>query len=100
MFHVSIKVALHQGCSLSMTEAVLGARHAVQYLTSSKPFITLAVDVQEFSERRMRQDSANRLNDFIESMRRDVAADLAAKNLGDEGCGYIAEGLAFNTRCH
>ncbi len=47
----------------------------------------------------MRQDSVNRLNDFMESMRRDVAADLAAKNLGDEGCAYIAEALAFNARC-
>lgn len=29
-----------------------------------------------------------------------ASADLSAKNLGDEGCAYVVEALAFNTACY
>lgn len=32
-------------------------------------------------------------------IRSSASADLSAKNLGEEGCQYIAEAFAFNDRC-
>ena len=35
----------------------------------------------------------------MDILRNQPSADLSAKNLGEEGCAYIAEALAFNDRC-
>jgi len=32
-------------------------------------------------------------------IRNQSSVDLSAKNLGEEGCAYVAEALAFNDRC-
>ena len=55
--------------------------------------------LQALDQRKLQKESTERLNGFMEELRNDVSAELSAKNLGDEGCAYIAEGLAFNDRC-
>ena len=46
----------------------------------------------------LQKESAARLNEMMDEIRNAPSADLAAKNLGEEGCAYIAEALAFNDR--
>ena len=46
----------------------------------------------------LQKESAARLNEMMDELRNAPSADLAAKNLGEEGCAYIAEALAFNDR--
>ena len=55
--------------------------------------------VLQFAEaKQLQRDSAARLNGFIDELRSGGKVDLSAKNLGEEGTAYIAEGLAFNDR--
>ena len=54
---------------------------------------------QALETKQLQKEAAQRLNVMIDELRNSQNADLSAKNLGDEGCGYIAEGLAFNDRC-
>ena len=55
--------------------------------------------VQALETKQLQKEAAQRLNVMIDELRNSQNADLSAKNLGDEGTGYIAEGLAFNDRC-
>lgn len=53
----------------------------------------------QFAEaKQLQRESAARLNGFIDELRSGGKVDLSAKNLGEEGTAYIAEGLAFNDR--
>lgn len=70
---------------------------------------------QVMEQRQLQKESMQRLNSFMEQVRMLFArtthtqsppqirsspsADLSAKNLGEEGCQYIAEAFAFNDRC-
>jgi hypothetical protein len=55
--------------------------------------------VLQFAEaKQLQRESAARLNGFIDELRSGGKVDLSAKNLGEEGTAYIAEGLAFNDR--
>jgi len=55
--------------------------------------------LQAMQTKQLQRESQSRLNGFIDDLRNNVAADLSAKNLGEEGTQYIAEGLAFNDKC-
>ena len=35
----------------------------------------------------------------MDELRSGGSVDLSAKNLGEEGCAYVVEALAFNDRC-
>ena len=57
------------------------------------------VHALQFAEaKQLQRESAARLNGFIDELRSGGKVDLSAKNLGEEGTAYIAEGLAFNDR--
>ena len=53
---------------------------------------------QALEAKQLQKEAAQRLNVMIDELRNAANADLSAKNLGDEGTAYIAEGLAFNDR--
>ena len=55
--------------------------------------------VQKLSHRELQREATQRLNEFMDTIRNQTSVDLAAKNLGEEGCAYVAEALAFNDRC-
>lgn len=53
----------------------------------------------QFAEaKQLQRESAQRLNGFMDELRGGGKVDLSAKNLGEEGCAYVAEALAFNDR--
>ena len=47
---------------------------------------------------KLQKESTARLDSYMDELRGDEKANLSAKNLGEEGTAYIAEGLAFNDR--
>ena len=49
-------------------------------------------------QKQFQKEAAQRLNVMVDELRNSQNADLSAKNLGEEGCIYISEGLAFNDR--
>lgn len=49
-------------------------------------------------QKQLQKEAAQRLNVMVDELRNSQNADLSAKNLGEEGCIYISEGLAFNDR--
>ena len=49
-------------------------------------------------QKQLQKEAAQRLNMMVDELRNSQNADLSAKNLGEEGCVYISEGLAFNDR--
>lgn len=64
---------------------------------SGRPdFCELAAQVMETKQ--LQKEAAQRLNVMVDELRNSQNADLSAKNLGEEGCIYISEGLAFNDR--
>ena len=48
--------------------------------------------------KQLQKEAQQRLNVMVDELRNSQNADLSAKNLGEEGCIYISEGLAFNDR--
>jgi len=53
----------------------------------------------QFAEaKQLQRESAQRLNGFMDELRGGGKVDLSAKNLGEEGCAYVVEALAFNDR--
>jgi len=55
-------------------------------------------NLQGLDHRKLQREATDRLNEFAETFR-GAKANLAGKNLGDEGAAYLAENLAFNDRC-
>lgn len=55
--------------------------------------------LQSLTHKQLQREATTRLNEFMDILRNQPSADLSAKNLGEEGCAYIAEALAFNDRC-
>jgi hypothetical protein len=53
---------------------------------------------QAIEQKQLQKEAAQRLNQMIDELRNSQNADLSAKNLGEEGCQYISDGLAFNER--
>ncbi len=53
---------------------------------------------QAREENELQKESAQRLQGFMDLLRGGGTVDLSAKNLGDKGCAFIAESLAFNDR--
>jgi Ran GTPase-activating protein (RanGAP) involved in mRNA processing and transport len=51
------------------------------------------------SQKRLQREAAARLNELSSTLQNSPTADLAAKNLGDEGTAYVVDALAFNTVC-
>lgn len=74
-------------CAISYISMDVAAQ--CQYVTSI---------VQAIEQKQLAKDAAQRLNQMIDELRNSQNADLSAKNLGEEGCCYISEGLAFNDR--
>ena len=56
------------------------------------------MDAQVMEQKQLQKEAAQRLNVMVDELRNSQNADLSAKNLGEEGCVYISEGLAFNDR--
>ena len=54
--------------------------------------------LQVMEQKQFQKEAAQRLNVMVDELRNSHNADLSAKNLGEEGCIYISEGLAFNDR--
>ena len=54
---------------------------------------------QAQEEAKIKAEAFSRLNKMADELRTSVSADLSAKHLGDEGCAYIIDALAFNERC-
>ena len=46
----------------------------------------------------LQKESAQRLQGFMDELRGGGPVDLSAKNLGEEGCAFVVEALAFNDR--
>lgn len=51
------------------------------------------------THKQLQREATQRLNEFMGQIRNQSSVDLSAKNLGEEGCAYVAEALAFNDRC-
>ncbi|CAK0782497.1 hypothetical protein CVIRNUC_005717 [Coccomyxa viridis] len=75
---------------------LLGAAFYVgrKLLSSQLPKVQKVMEQKQFQK-----EAAQRLNVMVDELRNSQNADLSAKNLGEEGCIYISEGLAFNDRC-
>ena len=54
--------------------------------------------LQTLTHKQLQREATARLGEFMDILRNQPSADLSAKNLGEEGCAYIAEALAFNDR--
>ena len=54
--------------------------------------------MQAMENKQLKKEAQQRLNVMVDELRNSQNADLSAKNLGEEGCIYISEGLAFNDR--
>ncbi len=55
--------------------------------------------MQKLTHKQLQREATQRLNEFMGQIRNQSSVDLSAKNLGEEGCAYVAEALAFNDRC-
>lgn len=55
--------------------------------------------MQKLTHKQLQREATQRLNEFMGQIRNQPSVDLSAKNLGEEGCSYVAEALAFNDRC-
>ena len=53
---------------------------------------------QAMEQKQLQKESMGRLNEMRSMLQNNVVADVSAKNLGEEGCAYIADALAFNDR--
>ena len=55
--------------------------------------------MQKLTHKQLQREATQRLAEFMGQIRNQSSVDLSAKNLGEEGCAYVAEALAFNDRC-
>lgn len=55
--------------------------------------------MQKLTHKQLQREATQRLNEFMGQIRNQTSVDLSAKNLGEEGCAYVVEALAFNDRC-
>jgi hypothetical protein len=54
--------------------------------------------MQVMEQKQLQREATQRLNEMMDELRVGPSVDLSAKNLGDEGCAYVIEALAFNDR--
>lgn len=81
MLHVAC-MPLHIACKLSR-----------QFLT-----VRDCLNDQARAANQLQKESTQRLQGFMDELRGGGSVDLAAKNLGEQGCAYVSEALAFNDR--
>lgn len=55
--------------------------------------------MQKLTHKQLQREATQRLNEFMGQIRNQTSVDVSAKNLGEEGCAYVVEALAFNDRC-
>ena len=76
------------------------ACHAVMHKAYSSLLNQLCYSfMQKLTHKQLQREATQRLNEFMGQIRNQSSVDLSAKNLGEEGCSYVAEALAFNDRC-
>lgn len=73
--------------------------HAMQCCTKHSYLIKQHLFMQKLTHKQLQREATQRLNEFMGQIRNQPSVDLSAKNLGEEGCSYVAEALAFNDRC-
>ncbi len=58
-----------------------------------------SLPLEGLHHKKLQKEAVSRLNELSSMLQNQTTADLSAKNLGDEGCAYVVEALAFNSRC-
>ena len=54
--------------------------------------------MQKLTHKQLQREATQRLNEFMGQIRNQISVDVSAKNLGEEGCAFVVEALAFNDR--
>ena len=66
---------------------------------TSCSFVVRALSLmQKLTHKELQREATQRLNEFMGQIRNQTSVDVSAKNLGEEGCAYVVEALAFNDR--
>ena len=58
----------------------------------------LCAYMQKLTHKQLQREATQRLNEFMGQIRNQTSVDVSAKNLGEEGCAFVVEALAFNDR--
>ena len=94
-----------RNCSCSVEKPLIGLVHHLLACSTYKAdsmfgnVISSSVfHMQKLSHKQLQREATQRLNEFMGQIRNQTSVDVSAKNLGEEGCAYVVEALAFNDR--